>query len=124
MIIIENYEIILSERQQEDGVVPILALSFRWADVSSDPSPTWDESSSTCVVRDHGIAITLNHQALWFPLQDQPSEQSLITRALLGDYLAQHDNTLIVVAFDDEGEIVHSLGFTATISNHAQKITR
>ena len=110
---IENYEIAISEIQENDVSTPIMALCFGWEDLPAATPLPWDTSNSSFSMQKEGVAITLNGQALLFPLADQGLDTpNAISRTLFLDCLAQHENKLFVCAFDSNGEMVASIGFT------------
>lgn len=118
MIRLPNYELALSHLASADGaVVPIIALSFADEDLPGCLDLPWTDSNCRLTITDQGLAVSLAGHEVVFPLVSSPSgvdpehptAQGLDRKQVLA-LLSAHQH-LFVCAFNQEGDLVASIGF-------------
>lgn len=115
MIRIANYELAITSLADENGqVAPIVALSFSWPDVSALPAPALDADNCSLQIVDEGLQAVLAGHDLLFPLSGPGvgppgGEDGLDREQVLG--LIRAHAGLFVCAFNDQGDMVASVGF-------------
>lgn len=110
---IPNYEVAISTMEQDDGsLAPILALSFAWEDLGKDQPESWDSQRCGLKITSRGLRVTLNDQVLLFPLSVGDDPEKGVNRDQMLGLIKSHGH-LFVCGFDQQGDMVASIGFTS-----------
>lgn len=112
---IENYELVSTQVSPHAGEPYMAAvITFAWADANLENPPAWTEENTRLEWQRSGLAMHHPKGTLLFPTNDVGYPGGPLKREMLMEFI-EACGGLFVCAFDDSGNPLASMGFSAKV---------